>query len=89
METEEMKEPVSETAPKKETKKKKKDAELEKAQDEVALLKDQLLRQMAEFDNFRKRTAKEKLSAYDDAKAKVLTPFVAIMDVFERAADKG
>ena len=67
--------------------KKKKDAELEKAREEIALLKDQLLRQMAEFDNYRKRTAKEKASTFDDARVKILTPFVAVLDIFERAAE--
>lgn len=38
------------------------DTEVEKLQEEVAALKDKYLRLVADFDNFRKRTAKERLN---------------------------
>lgn len=47
---------------------------------------DQLLRTLAEYDNFRKRSAKEKEQAYSDSAAAVLTKFLPILDNFERAA---
>ena len=48
-------------------------------------LQDKLLRQMAEFDNYRKRTIKERAELYDDATAKCLSQIVTILDNFERA----
>ena len=47
---------------------------------------DQLLRTLAKYDNFRKRSAKEKEQAYSDSAAAVLTKFLPILDNFERAA---
>jgi molecular chaperone GrpE len=41
--------------------------EIEKLQGEVAELKDKLLRQVAEFDNFRRRTAKERVELIQTA----------------------
>jgi len=57
-------------------------AQLEK---EIAQLKDQLLRSLAEFDNFRKRSQKEKDSIYPDATAKAVSAFLPVRDNFERA----
>lgn len=48
-------------------------------------LQEKLLRQMAEFDNFRKRTAREKAETYSDATAKCVSQFIAVVDNFERA----
>lgn len=48
-------------------------------------LSDKLLRQMAEFDNFRKRTQKERLEAYADATSRCVTEFLPALDNFERA----
>lgn len=45
------------------------------------------LRLYAEFDNFRKRTAKEKLEAYNDATARCMEQLLPVIDNFERAAD--
>ena len=44
-------------------------AELETAKQAAADAKDQLLRVMAEYDNFRKRTEKEKAAIYDKAES--------------------
>lgn len=52
---------------------------------ELETTKDRLLRTMAEFDNFRKRSIKEKETIYPDATANVLTQFLPVLDNFERA----
>lgn len=52
---------------------------------EIADLKDKLLRNMAEFDNYRKRTAKERLDITADITAKNLTEFLPVIDNLERA----
>lgn len=48
-------------------------------------VKDQFTRLTAEYDNFRKRTAKEKQSLYQDAKADTVKEFLAVYDNLERA----
>lgn len=53
--------------------------------DQIASLEDKNLRMMAEFDNFRKRTNKEKVDLLSSASASVLTELLPIMDDFERA----
>lgn len=64
----------------------------EKKSDEVDALKeknkeleDKLLRQMAEFDNFRKRTLKEKEEIGAVAKTKCISELLPVLDNFERA----
>lgn len=46
---------------------------------------DKYLRLAAEYDNYRKRTAKEKDSLYQDAKADTIKEFLAVYDNLERA----
>ncbi|MDR1689056.1 MAG: nucleotide exchange factor GrpE [Clostridiales bacterium] len=46
---------------------------------------DKYLRALAEFDNFRKRTAKEKTSMYDDGVKDTVEKLLPIIDNFERA----
>ncbi|MPM84393.1 Protein GrpE [bioreactor metagenome] len=53
--------------------------------DQLADKNDQLLRLAAEYDNFRKRTIREKESIYSDVKSNVLGEFLPIIDNFERA----
>ena len=48
---------------------------------------DKYLRTLAEYDNYRKRTIKEKESIYPEAKAVVVEKFLPIMDNFQRAID--
>lgn len=48
-------------------------------------LKDKLLRTVAEYDNFRRRTAKEKENIYTDACADVLKEMLPVLDNLERA----
>ena len=47
--------------------------------------KDKLLRVMAEYDNFRKRSQKEKEMAYGDIKASTIAEFLPVYDNFIRA----
>ncbi len=47
--------------------------------------KDKYLRLYAEFENYRKRTAKEKLELFDTAAEKVIKNLLPILDDFERA----
>lgn len=70
-----------------------KDAELQKLQAENAALKEQanaaadkFVRLMAEFDNFRRRTAKEQLDLIETANGKLLEKLSEVLDNFERAA---
>lgn len=58
-------------------------AELEKALQEA---NDKHLRTLAEYDNYRKRSVREKEQAYTDSKAAVLTELLPVLDNFERAA---
>ena len=53
--------------------------------DEVTRLKDQLLRQAAEYDNYRKRTAKERLDLVPEITAGNITHFLPVIDNIERA----
>lgn len=59
--------------------------ENKKLQNEVDALKDRLLRLSAEYDNFRKRTAKEKESIYTEACFDVLKEILPVVDNLERA----
>ena len=45
------------------------------------------MRTLAEYDNYRKRTIKEKESIYPEAKATVVEKFLPVMDNFQRALD--
>ncbi len=58
--------------------------ELKKKDEEIARLKDQNLRLMAEYDNFRKRTEKEKSDIYTYAVKDALTKILPVLDNFER-----
>lgn len=59
--------------------------DVEKLQAELAESKDKYLRLYAEFENFRRRTAKEKLDLINTAAEKVLTALLPIVDDFERS----
>ena len=52
---------------------------------EQVVSKDQFLRLAAEYDNYRKRTAKEKESLWTDAKADTVQAFLPVYDNLERA----
>ena len=53
--------------------------------EEMALLNDKYLRICAEYDNYRKRTQKEKDSLYSDIRANVITSFLPVYDNLVRA----
>ena len=57
----------------------------ELAAKQLESVKDQFVRLTAEYDNYRKRTAKEKDSLYQDAKADTIREFLAVYDNLERA----
>ena len=60
-------------------------AELESLKDTVCQQEDKYLRLAAEYDNFRKRTQKEKEGIYQDAKTDAVTAFLPVYDNLERA----
>lgn len=85
----EKKEPRKES--KKESKKEPEEAPKEpkpSAGDELAALNDKYLRLCAEYDNFRKRSQKEKDSLYADIKAETLKKFLPVYDNLVRALDQ-
>ena len=58
----------------------------ELAAKQLESVKDQFVRLTAEYDNYRKRTTKEKDALYQDAKADTISAFLAVYDNLERAA---
>ena len=99
-EAEEVKEEKTEAAPEEETgkeaapeaetaaepeKAEAKDAEAKPKDDALAAMNDKYLRLCAEYDNFRKRSQKEKDALYDDIKANTLKAFLPVYDNLVRA----
>ena len=83
-------EKTEEKAPKKEEKKSSKKAEGKAepkpdAAEELKGANDRYLRLLAEYDNYRKRSQKERDSLYGDIKADVLVKFLPVYDNLERA----
>ena len=62
---------------------------LELAEEQIADLKDKYLRQVAEFDNYRKRTMKERAELILNGGEKVITALLPVLDDMERAIDNG
>ena len=62
---------------------------LEKAQKEIEELKTQLLYKVAEFDNYRKRTLKERAELILNGGEKFITAILPIIDDMERAIENG
>lgn len=62
---------------------------LEKAQKEIEELKTQLLYKVAEFENYRKRTLKERAELILNGGEKVITSILPIIDDMERAIENG
>lgn len=69
---------------KKEKKKSKADKELEAAKEKIAELEDKNIRQMAEFQNFRNRTDKEKALQFDMGAKCIIEKILPVVDNFER-----
>lgn len=63
--------------------------QIEALQKENAELKDQYLRKVADFDNYRKRMLREKQEAFDYANTNLLTDLIAVLDDFDRALAAG
>jgi molecular chaperone GrpE len=61
----------------------------EQAEAQIAELKDKYLRSVAEFDNYRKRTLKERAELILNGGEKVLTAILPVVDDMERAIDNG
>ena len=53
---------------------------------QVAELNDKLLRTAAEYDNFRRRSQKEKEAIYSDSKVEIIGKLLPVIDNFERAS---
>jgi len=70
--------------PHKEKKKSKSDKELDAAKERIAELEDKNMRQMAEFQNFRNRTEKEKAQMFDMGAKSVIEKMLPVVDNFER-----
>ena len=62
---------------------------IEKAQKEIAELKDKWLRSVAEFENYRKRTLKERTELILNGGEKFITAVLPILDDMERAIENG
>ena len=54
----------------------------------LAEANDKYLRLAAEYDNYRKRTAREKEHVYSDARADTVEPFLAVLDNLERGVQQ-
>ena len=76
---------VEEKTAKKE-KKSKKDSEIEKLKAELDKKYDVLLRTAAEFDNYKKRTEREKSGVAEYARAGIIKQLLPILDNIDRAA---
>ena len=61
------------------------ESELEKLKQQLDELNDRYLRQLAEFDNFRRRTAKERLELRETAGKEVITEMLDVLDDCDRA----
>src|SRR5919205_265550 len=63
------------------------EAELKKLTDERQEMNDRLARRQAEFDNFRKRTERERTETYNRALGEVVRRLLPVLDNLQRALD--
>lgn len=84
-EQEKEKAPSEEKTDKKKSKKEKKETKIDELEEKLKELSDKHLRLQAEFDNFRKRTIKEKADLIKSGGETVLTGILPVIDDFERA----
>lgn len=75
---------TEEKAEKKGFGKKKKDKKEEALKERITELEDKVVRQMAEFENFRKRTEKEKSAMFETGAKSVVEKILPVVDNFER-----
>lgn len=89
--TEETTPPTAEATPEQETgtETDKTAAALDRAKKALAAQEDSYLRLAAEYENFRRRTTKEKSDAYTNAKADAAAKFLPVYDNLERALKHG
>ncbi len=87
-EPQEAQEEAPEAEAKEEAKEEEKDP-LEEAQAKIAELNDALLRKIAEFENYRKRTVKEKTELILNGGEKTITKILPVIDDMERAIENG
>ena len=59
--------------------------DLDEANEKIATLEDKYLRQVAEFDNYRKRTVKEKAELIKNGGERAIESILPVLDDFERA----
>ena len=64
-----------------------KEEKIKALEEEAAASKDRYMRLAAEYENYRKRTANEKLSLYDDATAKAVTELLPVADSVRMALE--
>ena len=83
--------PEAQTGDKQAKKKPKRDGELEKLKAELEKKEDLLMRTAAEFDNYKRRTERERISVAQYAKAEQAKKLLPILDNIDRAknADRG
>ena len=74
-----------EEAPQQDAEQSEQENEAERITAELSSVKDQLLRTMAEYDNYRKRTTREKGALRSDIICDVTSKFLPVMDNLERA----
>lgn len=77
---------VSETTEQEEVKEER--SELEIAQEELAQEKDKFLRLFAEFENYKRRTTKERIELYKTAGQEVIQAMLPVVDDFDRALNE-
>ncbi len=63
-------------------------SELEQLRDQLAAEQDKYLRLLAEYDNFRKRSQKEKDNLYTEIRAETVSKFLPVYDNLERALNQ-
>lgn len=80
---------TEETTDNKEEQEEEVDDPLKAAEAQIADLKDKYLRQMAEFDNYRKRTLKERSELILNGGEKTITSLLPVLDDMERAIASG
>lgn len=63
--------------------------EIEELQQELGELKDKFVRQVAEFDNYKKRTARERIDLLQNAAKDTISALLPALDDFDRAIKAG
>ena len=75
---------TEEAAEDKDSKKKKKEKKKDKRDEQIEQLNDKVMRQMAEFENFRRRTEIEKSQMFNTGAKSIIEKILPVVDNFER-----